>query len=47
MKGNNEKLAKMIKDISFAMLTTVDADGNLHSRPMATMDNMEHFDGTL
>lgn len=30
------KLAELIKDIKVAMLTTLDADGTLHSRPMAT-----------
>lgn len=31
-----KKLAEMIEDIDFAMLTTVAADGTLHSRPMST-----------
>ena len=31
------KLAKMIKDIRIAMMTTVEPDGVLKSRPMATM----------
>ena len=32
------KLAELIKDIHIAMLTTVAADGSLHSRPMATQN---------
>lgn len=44
---NNDikKLAEMIKGIKFAMLTTVESDGSLHSRPMATQDI--EFDGDL
>lgn len=40
-----QKLADLIKDITFAMLTTVDIDGSLRSRPMATLD--VEFDGNL
>ena len=40
-----EKLAALIKDIEFAMLTTVEPDGSLRSRPMATQKTK--FDGTL
>jgi general stress protein 26 len=40
-----EKLAKLIKDIQFAMLTTAMPDGSLRSRPMATQ--RAPFDGTL
>lgn len=40
-----QKLASLIKGIKFAMLTTVDDDGNLRSRPMATQNS--EFDGTL
>jgi general stress protein 26 len=40
-----EKLNGLIKDIDFAMLTTVDTDGVLRSRPMSTQD--AEFDGTL
>ncbi len=40
-----EKLGEMIKDIEFAMLTSVEADGTLHSRPMATQQI--EFDGDL
>ena len=40
-----QKLGAMIKDIKIAMLTTVDADGSLRSRPMATQST--DFDGDL
>jgi len=40
-----EKLAEMVKDIEFAMLTTVEPDGSLRSRPMATQKI--EFDGDL
>lgn len=40
-----QKLAGLIKDIKFAMLTTVHEDGTLHSRPMATQQ--QEFDGDL
>ncbi len=40
-----EKLNNLIEDIDFAMLTTVDTDGVLRSRPMATQE--AEFDGTL
>ena len=33
-----KKLSDLIKDIRFAMLTTVAADGSLRSRPMATQN---------
>lgn len=42
---NMKKLAAMIRGIKIAMLTTLSADGTLHSRPMATQD--VEFDGTL
>src|SRR3954463_2099466 len=47
MKETNDvqKLAKLIKGIKVAMLTTQDDDGTFRSRPMATQD--EEFDGTL
>ena len=38
-------LAQLIAGIDFAMLTTVDADGTLHSRPMAAQQI--DFDGDL
>ena len=40
-----QKLGAMIKDIEVAMLTTVDADGTLRSRPMVTQKT--DFDGDL
>lgn len=40
-----EKIGSLIKDIRFAMLTTVAADGTFDSRPMATQD--KEFDGTI
>ena len=40
-----KKLAELVKDIEFAMLTTLDEEGCLHSRPMATQKIEE--DGTL
>ena len=39
------KLGALIKDIRVAMLTTVEEDGSLRSRPMATQTTP--FDGTL
>jgi general stress protein 26 len=42
---NVAKLAKLIKGVRVAMLTTVEADGCLRSRPMHTQEN--YFDGTL
>lgn len=40
-----EKLGSMIKDIKMAMLTTADPDGQMRSRPMATLSN--EFQGQL
>ena len=40
-----KKLGELIRDIKFAMLTTTDTDGSLHSRPMATQQFT--FDGEL
>ena len=42
---NVSKIAEMIKDVRVAMLTTVEHDGSLRSRPMATQNS--RFDGTL
>jgi general stress protein 26 len=39
------KLGEMIKEIEVAMLTTVDDDGTLRSRPMVTQKT--DFDGDL
>jgi general stress protein 26 len=40
-----KKLAALMKGFKFAMLTTVEADGSLHSRPMTTQE--VEFDGDL
>lgn len=40
-----KKLGELITDIKFAMLTTVEQDGSLRSRPMATQQ--VEFDGDL
>ena len=40
-----KKLNELIKDIDFAMLTTVEDDGMLRSRPMVTQE--AEFDGDL
>ncbi len=40
-----KKLGELIKDIKFAMMTTVADDGSLHSRPMTTQQ--QDFDGDL
>jgi general stress protein 26 len=40
-----QKLNELIKDIDFAMLTTIDEDGTLRSRPMVTQRSQ--FDGDL
>jgi general stress protein 26 len=45
-ENDTEKLAKLIKGIRVAMLTTQDDDGTLRSRPMETQSEKE-FDGTL
>ncbi len=42
---NIKKLRELIKDIRFAMLTTVEEDGTLRSRPMATQQ--VEFDGDI
>ena len=40
-----KKISEMIKDIRIAMLSTVTADGAIHSRPMATQQ--AEFQGEL
>jgi general stress protein 26 len=47
MPGSEErkKLAELIEDIQFAMLTTQEPDGTLRSRPMTTQQ--QEFDGDL
>lgn len=42
---DHKKLAELIKEFKFVMLTTVEADGSLHGRPM-TMQERD-FDGDL
>jgi general stress protein 26 len=42
---NISKIAKLIEGIEFAMLTTIDEDGTLRSRPMATQQ--AEFDGEI
>lgn len=43
-----ERLAGLISDIQFTMLTTVSDDGSIHSRPMATQKlDEKNFNGTL
>lgn len=42
------KLATMIKDIRFTMMSTIGEDGSIYSRPMATQKlDEESFDGKL
>ncbi len=41
-----QKIAHMIKNMDFGMLTTQDDDGTLRSRPMSTNGNVE-FDGDV
>lgn len=36
-ESDYQKLAELIKDIHVAMLTTVERDGTLHTRPLATL----------
>ena len=38
---NLNKLRDMIKDIDFCMLTTIDENGDLHSRPMSSNGQIE------
>lgn len=45
MENDVQKLGKLIKDVKIAMMTTIDRDGTLRSRPMATQKT--EFDGTL
>ena len=44
---DRKKLQSLIKDINFAMMTTMASDGHLRSRPMATRLEEGGFDGTL
>jgi general stress protein 26 len=45
VESDVQKLARLIKGIRIAMLTTVEQDGSLRSRPMATQQ--QEFDGQL
>jgi len=36
-----EKLRELIKDIDFCMLTTIDEEGDLHSRPMSSNGDLD------
>ena len=49
MQEDFERLAEMIRDINFTMMTTIDGTGKMHSRPMATMEfeKPSDFNGTL
>lgn len=42
--ANADKLYDLIKDIQVAMMTTVDTDGTLHSRPMHNHECDDHGD---
>ena len=42
-----EKIAELINDIDIAMLTTVDEDGSLRSRPMRYRQGNDGFDGNI
>ena len=44
-KDDLKKLNELIKDIRFAMMTTIKADGSPRSRPMATRET--EFDGEV
>ena len=39
-----KKLYDLVKDVKFAMMTTVEPDGTLHSRPMYNQEADEHGD---
>lgn len=45
-EDNLQKLREMVKEIDFCMLTTVDENGDLHSRPMSVNGEIEP-DGDL
>jgi general stress protein 26 len=40
-QDNLEKLREMVKDIDFCMMTTVDENGHLHSRPMSVNEQVD------
>ena len=43
--GNMKKIGEFIKDLDFTMMTTVDEEGELQSRPMSTQK--AEFDGDI
>ena len=45
-QDNLQKLREMVKEIDFCMLTTVDENGDLHSRPMSVNGDID-TDGDL
>lgn len=45
MNSDYEKLGELIEDAEIALVTTVEADGTLHTRPLATLEYAN--DGTL
>jgi len=45
-EDNVKKIAELIKEIDFGMVTTFDAEGRLHSRPMSCNKKVE-FDGDV
>jgi general stress protein 26 len=40
-EDNLQKLRELVKDIDFCMLTTVDENGDLHSRPMSSNGDID------
>ena len=40
-EDNLQKLREMVKEIDFCMLTTVDENGDLHSRPMSVNEQID------
>lgn len=40
-EDNLQKLRELVKDIDFCMLTTVDQNGDLHSRPMSSNGDID------
>lgn len=43
--GNIRKIAEFIREIDFTMMTTIDGEGELESRPMSTQKT--EFDGSV
>lgn len=44
---DTERLTELIHEIRIAMLTTVEPDGHIRSRPMATIAHRNGYDGTI